>query len=237
MKHVFVGLLLLFSGGLYAADSFLPPFTATYGLYAKGWSVGEGTRTLTHQGDNKWVFETHAGSTGFLSLFKDIRIDERSEFRLVNGQVLPSKYTYRQTGHKDRYSRISFNWYRKKATSLYKGETKVIPLEEGTLDRLVYQVVLMQDLKQGKRRLKYKIANKGKIRVYRPKFIGRESVNTGIGQLETVKYERQSSNSKRRTTLWCASNLHYLPVQVEHVEKDGDVFRLELQSVRWHKIQ
>ncbi len=53
-----------------------------------------------------------------------------------------------------------------------------------------------------------------------------------MGELETLKYQRIStSNKKRRTTLWCAPSLHYLPVQVEHIEANGDVFSMVLQSV------
>jgi len=237
MKYFLIGLLSLFSSGLYAAaDSFPPPFTAVYKVYVKGLPVGEGTRTLSTLPGNQFLFESIAKTTGFLSFFKKIRIEERSVFMLVDGKVRPEEYIYQQKGTKPRLNMVFFDWLKKTAENLYKGETKIIQLEEDTLDRLVYQAVLMQDLKkqQGKplQDVEYKIANKGQIQVYRPHFVGEEYVETGIGKLKTVKYERRSSNSNRRTTFWCAPSLHYLPVQVEHVEKDGDVFRLELKSVK-----
>ncbi|MDM8560533.1 DUF3108 domain-containing protein [Candidatus Parabeggiatoa sp. HSG14] len=231
MKQIVIGFLLLCSCALYAQDYFPPPFTAEYKLYANDISVGKGIRTLTALKDNKWKLETIGETTGLIAFFKHIRIEESSIFTRVAEKIRPKEYSYHQTGKKSRTSTVSFDWSKKKATNTFKGKTKEILLEEGTLDRLLYQVVLMQELKQGKYRLEYKIANKGKIAVYTPTFIGIEKIETGIGELKTLKYERISSNKKRRSILWCAPTLHYLPVQVEHVEPDGDVFTLVLQSV------
>jgi len=231
MKALFVALFLLLSNnGIYAND-FPPPFTAEYKVYAKGFSVGKGTRTLTRLKKGKFLFKTVAETTGFLSFFKKIRIEEQSLFtRTKSGKIRPLKYSYRQTGSRKRTNEVIFYWSKGIAKNTFKGQTKMIALQEGTLDRLLYQLVLMQDLKQGKRKLKYLVADKGKIKEYTPKFIGNERVETGMGKLNSLKYMRVSN--KRRTTLWCAPALHYLPVQVEHVEADGDVFSMLLQSVR-----
>lgn len=232
MKKVFIGLFLLWNCALYAADDFPPPFTAQYRVYADGLPVGKGTRTLSVRQDGKLQFESVAKTTGLVSLFKKIRLEERTVFTQEDGKIRSFEYSYRQTGSKDRFSSVFFDWLQGVAKNTFKGKTKAIPLEEGTLDKLLYQVVVMQELKQGKRQLEYKIANKGKISVYIPTLLGKVRIKTGLGELETLKYQRVStSNKKRRTTLWCAPSLHYLPVQVEHVEANGDVFSMVLQSV------
>jgi len=233
MKQIIIGLLLLLCNGVsYATDFFPPPFTAEYKIYAAGISAGVGTRTLINLQDGKFQFQTVAKTTGFISFFKKIRIEEHSTFTQANGKIRPLKYTYRQTGSKTRFNEVLFDWVQKKAISTFKNQTKEISLREGMLDRLVYQVMLMQELKQGKRQLSYVIATKGKTVVYTPIFLGKEYIDTGVGRLETLKYKRQSSNNKRYTILWCAPTLHYLPVQIKHVETDGDVFSMVLQSVR-----
>lgn len=231
MKPVVVGLLLLWSCSLYAVDDFPPPFTAKYDLYAKGIKVGEGTRKLFSVSKGKLRFESIGETSGLIGFFRKIRLEEWTEFTHTAAKIRPLEYIYNQTGKKTRYSHIEFDWTKNIAINLHKGKTMKIPLEEGTLDKLLYQVVLMRDLKQGKRQLEYKIADKGKIRVYQPAFVGTERIKTGRGELETHRYERTSSNKKRRTTFWCAPSLHYLPVQVEHVD-DGDVFKMVLQSVQ-----
>jgi hypothetical protein len=232
MRYYFIGLVwLLCFNSLYAEDFFPPPFHAQYKFYAKSIHVGQATRTLTHRKDGKWVFETVAKTTGFIAFFKKIRIEERSIFTMDKGKIRPLEYTYQQKGIKPRFNRLSFDWARKQARNTFNKQTKIIALKRGTLDRLVYQVLLMQELKQGKRYLSYRVADKGKIKIYIPSLMGNERIETGIGELNTIKYERRSSNSKRRTIFWCAPSLHYLPVQVEHIEKNGDVFRMVLQSV------
>ncbi|EDN67840.1 conserved hypothetical protein, secreted [Beggiatoa sp. PS] len=233
MKKLMFGLLLFLGNPLlYAADTFPPPFTAEYTLYAKGFPMGDGTRSLIHLPGGQFIFESIGETSGLVSFFKKIRLEERTEFTQTNGKIRPLKYTYRQTGHKPRLNIVSFDWDNQLAKNTFKGEVKEIPLEEGTLDSLLYQVALMQELKQGKRQLEYKVARKGKISVYKPKLVGTELIETGMGQLETLKYEHLSSNQKRRTILWCAPKLHYLPVQVQHIESDGDVFSMILESVK-----
>ncbi len=233
MRYYFIGLvLLLCNNTLYAQDFFPPPFSATYKFYAKGLPVGQATRTLSHRKDGKWVFKTVAKTTGFIAFFKKIRIEERSIFTRENGKIRPLEYFYQQKGIKPRINRLSFDWTRKQARNVFNKQTKIIALKRGTLDRLLYQVVLMQELQQGKRQLSYRVADKGKIKIYVPSLKGNERIETGVGELNTIKYERRSSNSKRRTIFWCAPALHYLPVQVEHIEKNGDVFRMVLQSVK-----
>ncbi len=225
----FLIILILLCNSAWAIDNFPPPFTAKYSLYASGIPVGKGTRTLISHGNSKFEFKSIGETTGLISFFKKIRIEERSTFIKTAGNIRPLEYFYNQTGKKSRSKLIVFDWLQKIATSHFKDKIEKIPLEENTLDGLLYQVVLMQELQQGKRNLKYKVANKNKISIYTPKFLGKESVDTGIGTLETLKYERASSN--RSTILWCAKKLHYLPVQVQHIEKDGDVFNMLLQSV------
>ncbi len=231
-KPLLIGvLLLLCHADLYAVDNLPPPFTAEYNVYAKGFPLGRGTRTLTPLQGGKFVFETSAQTTGLIALFTNIRIEERSVFTQIDGKIRPLEYTYRQTGKKSRLNHILFDWSQKVAKNTFKNQTKVIPLKEETLDRLLYQMVLMIELEQNKSQIRYFVADKGKIKVYIPMFLGKEVINTGIGRLKTVKYERRSSNGHRRTTLWCAPTLHYLPARVEHIE-DGDRFSMVLESVQ-----
>ena len=233
MRHYFIGIvLLLCNNSLYAEDFFPPAFSAEYKLYAKGVPVGQGIRTLSQRKDGKWFFETVAKTTGFIAFFKSMSIEERSIFTKTGKKIRPLKYTYYQKGNKGRTNLLSFDWAKKEAINTFKNQTKMIALKRGTLDRVLYQVLLMQDLKQGKRYLSYRVADKGKIKIYTPRLIGKERIETGVGKLDTLKYEKRSSNSKRRTIFWCAPSLHYLPVQVEHVSKKGDVIRMVLQSVK-----
>ncbi|MCK5877969.1 MAG: DUF3108 domain-containing protein [Candidatus Marithrix sp.] len=223
-------ILMLILNNVWAVDSFPPPFTAKYSLYVKGLPVGEVTRSLTAQKNGKFEFKTMAKTTGLAAFFRKMTIEEKSIFTRIKNKVQPLEYLYRQTGKKARLKTVFFDWSQNIANNKFKDKTHRVKLEENVLDKLLYQVVLMQELQQGKRKLKYKVVSKGKITTYIPKFLGTESIKTGVGKFKTLKYSKISNN--RRTTLWCATKLHYLPIQVEHVEKNGDVFKILLQEVR-----
>ncbi|MBE9562582.1 MAG: DUF3108 domain-containing protein [Proteobacteria bacterium] len=228
MRKIII-LMLLFSN-VWAVDNFPPPFTAKYSLYVKGLPVGEVTRTLRTQKNGKFEFKTMAKTTGLVAFFKSMTIEEKSIFTRIKNKIQPLEYFYRQTGKKARLKSVLFDWPQNIAINKFKGQTRRVALEKNVLDKLLYQVVLMEELQQGKRKLKYKVVSKGKLSTYIPKLLGTESIKTGVGKFKTLKYSKISNN--RRTTLWCAAKLHYLPVQVEHVEKNGDVFKILLQEVR-----
>ncbi|OQW93618.1 MAG: hypothetical protein BWK79_10200 [Beggiatoa sp. IS2] len=232
MKQWLMGLLLSWYCGLaVAADNFPPSFTAQYKLYFKGIPAGSGIRSLTRTPDGKFVFTSTAETSGLAALFNESRIEERSVFVQDASEIRPLEYTYHQTGKKARDDRVSFDWSKKIAKSTYKGVTQEIPLEAGVLDRLLYQLSLMRELAQGKQQLHYKIVDKGEIKEYVPKFLGKESIATGLGKLETLKYQRVSA--ERSTTFWCAPTLHFLPAQVEHIEK-GDTISMVVETVDSH---
>lgn len=229
MHKWLIGLVCIwYCGIVMAADNLPPSFTAQYKLYFKGIPAGSGTRTLTRTRDGQLTFTTTAETNGLAALFNDSRIEERSVFTQVEGKLRPLEYVYHQTGKKARDDRVLFDWSKKIATSTFKDETKEVPIESGILDRLLYQVAIMQDLAQGKQPLRYRIVDRGEIKEYVPEFLGTESIETGVGKLETVKYRRVSN--ERSTTFWCAQTLHFLPVQVEHIEK-GDSIKMVVETV------
>lgn len=231
-KTILVSFFCLFTLGLEAAPvDFPPPFTAQYTIYAKGIPIGHWTRQLTAVDNQTFKVESIGKTNKFVGMIIDLQIEESTLFtRSQHGQIRPLKYSYQQTGSKQRQEVIEFDWNQKVAQARYQDKNRTIALTEDTFDKLLYQVILMQELQQGQRTLRYRVIDKTKVRVYKPNLLGEEAVHTGLGQLNTLKYQRVSSNGKYRTTLWCAPKLRYLPVQVEHVDK-GDVFKMILESV------
>lgn len=206
------------------------PFTAQYSLYAEGLPIGEGTRRLIHEKDGKFLLESRSHTTGLTALFRNDSITESSVFILLkNGEIQPLEYHYSlDSSKRKKFEDIQFNWQSKKATYKDDENTAILTLENGVFDKLLYQWILMRDLQQGKREFVYKIINKGKIRTYVLEFLGKETIDTGLGKVESLKYKRTSTN--RSTVIWCAPSLHYLPIRVDHVEK-GSTVSMILESV------
>lgn len=226
-----VGLWIFTSVVVQAKETFPPPFKAHYQLYSSGLPVGQGTRQLSYLENGQLKFESNSHTTGMLALFRDDKIFEQSIFSLKNDHVLPLVYVYdRKSSKKPKYLKVNFDWTNQIADSTDKQDSWHVSITEGTLDKLVYQLVVMQDLMQGKRALSYQFVDEDEVKTYIPEFLGKERIETGMGMMDTLKYQRVSSNQKRSTTLWCAPELHYLPVRVDHDEK-GYLISTVLQSV------
>jgi|JFJP01.1.fsa_nt_gi hypothetical protein len=228
--HKFIMLCLLFcSVTTWAKSDFVPPFVANYTLYTAGLQIGKGTRRLFTEGE-RWIFESKSHTTGVLAAVRDDKIEELTEFTAIATKVRPLNYEFHQIGSKkQKHVHIKFDWNARVAKNIADSPWEVELLDD-TLDSLLYQVVIMRDLQQGKRELAYRIADRAKIKTYAAEFQGEDVVTTGIGKLETVRYRYDSPDGKRHTTLWCAPKLHYLVVQVEHDEK-GLLIKTVLDSV------
>ncbi len=227
--HKFIMLCLLFCSMTTWATDFVPPFTAKYTLYTAGLPIGEGTRRLSVK-DDHWLFESQSHTTGVLAAVRDDQIAELTEFTVNATEVRPLNYEFHQTGSKkQKHVHIIFDWKARIAKNIADAPWEVA-LVDDTLDSLLYQVVIMRDLQQGKRNLSYQIADRAKIKTYAAEFQGEEVVTTGVGKLTALRYRYDSPDGKRHTTLWCAPKLHYLVVQVAHDEK-GLVIKTVLDSV------
>ena len=105
--------------------------------------------------------------------------------------------------------------------TIVNGEILWAPLREDLLDKLVYQAALMHDLGVGKTELIYRIADRGREKLYQPVFADEEVIKTKAGRFNTIKIVRQRANDKRRTIFWCAPELGYLPVRIAVRDKKG----------------
>ena len=106
-----------------------------------------------------------------------------------------------------------------------------MPSTEGMLDKLLYQYSIMQDLKQGKSKLRYVIADGGKEKIYIFETQGEEFIDTPIGKLRTIKLKRQRQDSDRQSIFWSAPDIGYLPVKLE-ITEDGKKTIIIINSLK-----
>jgi hypothetical protein len=206
-------------------------FAASFVLSARGLDIGRIRWQLAPVGPDRYVYQSHSETVGMAKLLRDERIDERSEWRFADGDVRPLHYTYLRTGGKrEREVEVHFDWEKRRVHNTLNGESWSMPIETGTLDKLVYLLALMQDLARGVRETRYAVADGGKVKTYILRVIGHEQLETVLGNLDTVVVERRRMKDDRVTLVWCAPALSYLPVRVEHREEDGTV-HLSLTSL------
>ncbi|MGE0485760.1 MAG: DUF3108 domain-containing protein [Gammaproteobacteria bacterium] len=197
------------------------PFEAEYALSRGVLTLGRMTRRLDIDADDQYVLVSRMETTGLVSVFSANAVVEESRGRIVDQRLLPTAYRYDKKGTKRDYA-LHFDYARQLVARSDSGDWQA-DMPPGLLDKLSYQVQLMFDLDSVPRALDYPIADKGKLKQYLITNTGSEWVETPLGRFEAVRLERSDDNSARRTRVWCAQQLGWLPVKVEHRDKHGDV--------------
>lgn len=209
----------------------LPMFKAEYILKRNGITLGISTRSLTTAKDGTYIYSSTTKATGIIAWFVKDHIDEYSTWTFDGTRLQPLEYVYnRHGGSKTRHVNLKFDWQRHIVTNTIDGKPWHMEIPPDAQDKLVYQLAIMYDLLNGKKKLEYKIADGGKLKDYAFDIEGKEVVNTALGKINTVRIQR--IGDKRDTTVWCAPQFSYLPVRLEQHDTDGSNLTMQLTSVR-----
>ena len=215
-------LLLLSSAAFPLAGYGLPErFEATFELEARGATIARTRWSLSPGTGGGYVYESRTEPVGVFSLIDNGAIVERSEWSYAGEWLRPSGYHYVRTGRREREVSIAFDWEEDVARHKSPAGPWRLPVPPGVMDKLGYLLALMRDLSRGERSVEYTIADGGKLKRYVLTSIGEERVETALGTFDTVVIRRERENDRRETTLWCANALHFLPVKIVHVQRDG----------------
>ncbi len=231
-KFISILILTLSFHSSYAND--IPDFSANYLVRLNGIQAGELKRSLITNSDNTRLFSSQSQAKGMFSFFKPDLVEESSTWVTQNNRIKPLSYLYQRTGgKKEKYMHLTFDWKR----FILHIDDRIHPwslkLTEPALDKLVYQIALMDDLASGKQTFSYQIADGGKIKTYDIRVIGKETISTPLGKIDTIVMTRERKrDNDRKTTLWCAPELYNLPVKLEHTEKSGARFTAVLRKLK-----
>lgn len=224
--------LWIVGAGSAVAGDFPTRFTAQYSLHSRGFTIGQTELALAPLDGERFEYVSKSRATGAAALIRNDRINERSVWRFDGGRVKPLHYHYeRSGGNKDRVVEVEFDWPNHAVINTARGKTWRMPVPDGTLDKLSYVLALMQDLEAGLGTADYAVADGGKLKTYRLEWLEKVTLDTAVGTLQTSMVRRTREGSLRQTTYWCASELGYLPVKIEHRERDGEIIILELRAV------
>ena len=206
------------------------PFAATFVLESHGVTIGE-TRWQLERRDEGFVLEARSEAAGIATLLGENSITERSRWERIDEALLPASYRYERTGKREKEVSIDFDWSAGTVYNTAAGETWRMQVPDGTVDKLSYLLRLMEDLAAGREDISYDIADGGKLKTYRLRVAGRETLQTDLGEMQTLRVARERPDSDRETTLWMAPSLGYLPVRIEHSEPDGESITMRIRSL------
>lgn len=212
----------------------LPDFEANYLVELNGIQAGELVQTLSSPTSDMRRLHTRTQARGVFAMFRSDVIEESSLWSYHQNKVRPYLYRYARTGgKKDKRLQLDFDWSANQVRIDDEEYPWELELQPATLDKMVYQLQIMHDLANGETDLDYLIADGGQLKTYEIIIEGTELIQTPLGTIKAIKLTRERDpESDRKTTLWCAPGLNYLPVKLEHVEKDNSRFTAILRQLK-----
>jgi hypothetical protein len=207
-----------------APDPTVTTYTATYRVEYKGKEAGTAEFSVRYLADQDlYEFSSRTLAKGLLKLARPNPAVDRSQFRIVNGGILPVEFWYEDGSRSGEDNlHIVFDWQRRIATVSSAEARREIELPEGALDRGSIQVALMRDLAAGRALRSRSLADDDAVVTYEYTDNGTETVATGMGPLLARALTQQRAGSSRVTNLWLAPELGFLPVRIEQ-RRDGEV--------------
>lgn len=235
LRNFFV-LLLLATGftsieSVMAETEYVPaPFEAHYQILRSGDVVGTATISLKTGGDGNWQFATVSNASVFLF---SLTAKEVSTFQIVDGKIRPERYErQREMPLRKNYLHQNFNWQDMTESSKTDKKKWTLELKADTQDIQSHLLLLRRDLAEGKTTFSYTVSDNGKLRDFSYHIAGKETVTTPMGSYETVKVERDRSETNRQTTTWYAPALNFQPVRVRHIENGSEQADMRLVSLQ-----
>lgn len=206
------------------ANAAVAPFNATYNFNIEGKYNGTASRVLTQTG-NQYFYNVNA-SVGKLASAK-----QTANFVNANGTILPvsalTQYKILGTG---RTTTLNFNNAKKQLVTNYKGQNKVIALPQPAYDDLSLEIQIREDLKVGKFRGNYYMADRNTVEAVPFKKSAMTRITVPAGTFDVVRIDRVHDDKDRQTSFWLAPKLDYLPVKVVQ-NNDGRKMEMNLAKV------
>lgn len=210
----------------------VPDFEASYRIKRAGLTLGSTRLSFRTSPDGQYTYSSTSGVGGFLSWFRKEHVRESSHGSLHAGGIRPDEYRFRRTGDRgSRVARVRFDWHNGKAVNTVDGVPWQMDIPPDTLDKLVVQIAIMQQLQDEPADLEFSIADGGKPKRYRITIRDEETVDVPAGEFDTVRIEQEADNTRHRTFLWAAPALGYLPVKIKREDSSGAVYYSVLESV------
>lgn len=192
----------------------ITPYNATYAFNLDNKASGTATRQLLKQGNN-WVYNFNARVPMIATA------SEKSTFTFDNQQVTSKQYVrqYKVLVHKQVLT-LNFDNANKVVNVKKDKEARQYALQANTLDDLNAEIQIREDLKNGKLKTSYLIANRKDIDPRTFVNAGAVKVTTPAGSYDAVKVIIKHHKNDKQTTFWLAPKLDYLPVKVTHVDEN-----------------
>lgn len=227
MKLFIFSVLLLIAGPLAAAQ---PPqkVQIVFAVTSGSMRLGEGRDFLEHDG-KKYSVISETKTVGVAALFYKLNVRRESRGLLTAGGLRPLLFEENSSRKPKRAA--EFDWDSGEIKLTDGDRTEVVPLKTNTFDptSLPYIFAFAQSTQES---MKVFIADGRRLADYEYKIIGKETLKTPLGEMETLHFQKvQDADDKRGLEFWLSVERHFLPVKIRFVDKNGTVVDSTVTSI------
>lgn len=214
-----------------ATELKLKPYTLTYAIIDNKKEIGEAKVQLKAITDKRFEYTSNSAGTSGLAALLGGKIDEKTELEWTGTMLRPVAFTYaQQFALRTRTQNGRFDWIQKKASGENKDKPWTQPLKRRTVNRQLVDLTVAEAIANGEDDIGFDVIDRGDIRSWRFKRDGEEEITTRAGSFQAIRVLRiRESADGRETKMWFAPSLGYVPIRVEHTEKDGRGLSLDLK--------
>ena len=215
----------------------LPAFTATYGIEKYGVKLAEATYTLSHTQDG-YRFNQETQLSGMANLFSDDSISAVSYIEVGDNGMLLKKHRYIQTGkEKNRDEDFSIKWNSDgqglsgHITGVVRSQPVDLEVDKPVWDMLSFQIPLMQEASENRKRYPYYALLKGELDTYFFDLVATEDITFAAKKYRALKLVRVNPEKKRELRIWLLPELNNIPAVVENMRDGKQHSYMKIESV------
>ena len=193
---------------------------ATYEIHKGGIQIGRIDETFTRDNDRYTITSTtHA--TGLLAIFKPGKIVYSSSGLAGDQGLRPLIFSDLREGEERKNRRAEFDWDAKQITLIQQEQRTVIPLPDGTQDRIsaMYQFMYLPlekiDL------LNFNMTNGSKLDIYNYRITHDQNVTVPLGTFKALYVASVPEPGVNRTEIWLAAEYANFPYKMVITDPDG----------------
>jgi hypothetical protein len=229
MKPVTLLVLLLQAGPLAAAQ---PPqkVQIEYAVTSGSMRLGEGHDFLEHDG-KKYSVVSETKTVGVAALFYKLNIRRESRGSLMASGLRPLQFEEKNSRKPRRAA--DFDWDAGQVRLTDGDKIETVPLSANTFDptSLPYAFAFAQSNQES---MKVFVADGRRLADYEYRIIGKETLKTPLGELETLHFQKvREADDKRGLEFWLSVDRHFLPVKIRFVEKNGTMVDSTVTSITY----
>jgi hypothetical protein len=210
------------------------PFSARYQVQWHSITVGTSDLILKQLGSSgEYEYTSKSNARGIFRIAFSDEITQTSRLMIKDGRVQPLNFRGDDgTPSTKQDVTLDFDWQALRVKGVSEDKPVNIPLQPDTQDPMSVQISLMVALANGHPPTLVRLADKDEIKDFQYVNEGRATINTALGDLDTIVLSSHRAGTSRVMRLWFAPSLGYLPVQAQR-SKDGKVeFSMMIKSLQ-----